>query len=289
MKKLIKKVELQEKVITLLQKKLQTKNIGHKELKDLNVKFETLTKAITTRISTQYIAHVDAKEVVTGIENQTDSMVEAIVNAHKSSIKTVLDLFNGGIKVVNLPKTLDVELKTKPKWWKDAPESVKIDGPVEVKTDSTVTISVASAFLSSLVDFFTKLSNKVFNIRFADEHYVTPQTMVLFDPVTKKYVDLPTLFKNISGGNASVSISGGGSSSSSNEALGDQLDQYKISDGDETGTTKYYGFMDKYGNWYIMQNDTVANTYRYFKGTGDYATNWADRATFTYDYFNVIF
>lgn len=65
------------------------------------------------------------------------------------------------------------------------------------------------------------------------------------------------------------------------------LESYAISDLDEAGATKYYGFLDASGNWYILQLTSTAA--RYIKGTTDYATNWTNRAGLTYDYYNVIF
>ena len=67
------------------------------------------------------------------------------------------------------------------------------------------------------------------------------------------------------------------------------IDSYRISDIDDAGDPQYYGFLDKYGNWYILQmTDTTA---RYTKGDtySDYATNWANRVSLSYDYFHVVF
>lgn len=68
---------------------------------------------------------------------------------------------------------------------------------------------------------------------------------------------------------------------------GNALNAYVISDLDEAGTTKYYGFLDPEGNWYILQLTSTAA--RYIKGTSSYATNWTGRAGLTYDYYNMIF
>jgi hypothetical protein len=75
-------------------------------------------------------------------------------------------------------------------------------------------------------------------------------------------------------------------------AIGDSLEQYKPSDLDEAdANTKYYGFIDKAGNWYIMK--VTASAIRYVKGTTGYDTAvtgaWATRASQTYDYFNNVF
>lgn len=74
-----------------------------------------------------------------------------------------------------------------------------------------------------------------------------------------------------------------------NQNIKDTLEHYKVSDIDDASTTKYYGFLDKAGNWYIMRENTTANTYRYFAGSTNYATNWTNRASLSYDYFSSIF
>ncbi len=62
---------------------------------------------------------------------------------------------------------------------------------------------------------------------------------------------------------------------------------YGISEEDKSGVVKYYGYITTHGNWYIMKNDSVANTYRYAKGDKGYATAWTGRAGLTYSYFNL--
>lgn len=63
---------------------------------------------------------------------------------------------------------------------------------------------------------------------------------------------------------------------------------YFISDIDESDTTtKYYGFLTRDGEWYIMQ--MTSTTVRYAKGNNDYITNWDNRITLTYDYYHIIF
>ena len=69
----------------------------------------------------------------------------------------------------------------------------------------------------------------------------------------------------------------------------DPLIKYQISDQDNTGNPSYFGFASPTGSWYIMKQDTAANTYRYASGSTGYATNWTNRASLTYDYiFNII-
>lgn len=63
---------------------------------------------------------------------------------------------------------------------------------------------------------------------------------------------------------------------------------YAPSDVDEASDPKYYGFLAADGRWYIMKN-TGDTTFRYCTGMSSYASNWANRATLTYDYFSEVF
>lgn len=65
-------------------------------------------------------------------------------------------------------------------------------------------------------------------------------------------------------------------------------DGYEITEIDDTSSPSYYGFLKKNGYWYIMKEDSTG-AYRYSKGTTSFTTNWANRASLTYDYFNSIF
>jgi|MudIll2142460700_1097286.scaffolds.fasta_scaffold05221_7 hypothetical protein len=67
-----------------------------------------------------------------------------------------------------------------------------------------------------------------------------------------------------------------------------QYPEYHISDIDESGATKYYGYVTGKGQWYIMQVTSTA--VRYAKGDTGYTTNWTNRASsVSYDYFNTVF
>lgn len=59
--------------------------------------------------------------------------------------------------------------------------------------------------------------------------------------------------------------------------------KYKITDIDDSGSTKYFGFTDNDGNWFVMQLTSTA--VRYVKGASGYTTSWTGRADLTYDYF----
>ena len=65
-------------------------------------------------------------------------------------------------------------------------------------------------------------------------------------------------------------------------------DGYKVSELDDTTLPAYYGFVHKSGAWYIMK-EASDGTYRYTKGSSGYSTNWTDRDTLTYGYFDDIF
>jgi hypothetical protein len=68
---------------------------------------------------------------------------------------------------------------------------------------------------------------------------------------------------------------------------GSPADKYAITDIDDAGTTKYFGYLDKNGNWYVMQlTDTGA---RYTRGSTGYQTNWNGRTGLSYDYFDIVF
>jgi len=66
-------------------------------------------------------------------------------------------------------------------------------------------------------------------------------------------------------------------------ATEDITSKYKISDIDDSGSTKYFGFTDLDGNWFIMSLTTTEA--RYVRGASGYTVSWAGRTGLTYDYF----
>lgn len=58
------------------------------------------------------------------------------------------------------------------------------------------------------------------------------------------------------------------------------LDKYQPADQDETGATKYYGFLAPDRSWYIMSDTGTAQ--RYVAGASGYSDAWTARATQTY-------
>lgn len=68
----------------------------------------------------------------------------------------------------------------------------------------------------------------------------------------------------------------------------DTLVNYALSDVDADASPNYYGYLRCDGAWYILK-ETIsagADTYRYYFGTSDYTTNWTNRASLTYVYFD---
>ena len=63
---------------------------------------------------------------------------------------------------------------------------------------------------------------------------------------------------------------------------------YEISDMDESGDTKYYGYLAHSGAWIIMAWDTTENTFRYASGKDGYAAAWTARASQDYGYYSQI-
>lgn len=64
-------------------------------------------------------------------------------------------------------------------------------------------------------------------------------------------------------------------------------DGYKISQLDDS-TPAFYGFVRKDAAWFIMRESSTGD-YRYTKGTTDFSTNWTNRATLTYNLFDIVF
>jgi hypothetical protein len=71
-------------------------------------------------------------------------------------------------------------------------------------------------------------------------------------------------------------------------AIRTPTDGYKITEIDDASSPAYYGFVDKNGAWFIMREDSSGG-YRYAKGSSNFAANWANRTSLTYDYFDAVF
>jgi hypothetical protein len=62
---------------------------------------------------------------------------------------------------------------------------------------------------------------------------------------------------------------------------------YEISDVDDAAYPAYYGYIEKDGAWYIMEEN--AGAFRYAKGASNYTTSWTNRAALVYDYYDAVF
>lgn len=291
------KKQVSEKIIAIKNKRLEEKK--NKEKKEVMESIKSLPAALTALKEELAKSSKDYERVTALIDVVKEF---AVKNTEGGALvaEALAAIVKGGVAITNFPeqkefpefpKSMEVTMG-KPEWYeapKEMPEEIGIRGVVEVKADNTGLVAgiaaISTAFLSSLVSFLGLLANKVFSVQLNAEHYTTPQKTVLVDPNSFKPVDLSELL------NIKVFSQGGsgGSSAALESAINDGMDNYKISDGDEAGTTKYYGYMNKTGLWYIMANNTTANTYRYAAGSGSYGTAWTNRASLSYGYFSDIF
>lgn len=73
----------------------------------------------------------------------------------------------------------------------------------------------------------------------------------------------------------------------------DPLAGYQITDADESTATKYYGYANKNGHWYILKESS--GSYRYAKGAplqnggGLYVDAWNNKNNLEYDYYFEVF
>lgn len=70
-------------------------------------------------------------------------------------------------------------------------------------------------------------------------------------------------------------------------AIKSPTDAYGVTEIDDS-TPAYYGFVNKEGAWYITREGNDGS-YRYNKGTGSFTSNWSNRSSLTYDYFDATF
>lgn len=122
------------------------------------------------------------------------------------------------------------------------------------------------------------------------EHYQIPQKVVIYDPYTKKTLSAKDFHGSAPSGAQAFSTVVVDTASMVS-ALEAGLAQYRVSDVDDASSVKYYGFVRANGYWYILKEDTsvAPKTYRYVQGLSNYTSQWTDRASLTYGYFNDIF
>jgi hypothetical protein len=68
-------------------------------------------------------------------------------------------------------------------------------------------------------------------------------------------------------------------------------DGYRVTEIDDAGADTYTGFVKKGGAWYIVKEIGVGgdSSYRYFKGSSGFSTNWTNRTGLSYGYYDDIF
>lgn len=71
--------------------------------------------------------------------------------------------------------------------------------------------------------------------------------------------------------------------------LGKPTDAYAISNTEDAGTYKYFGFENKDGAWYILRKTVATNIYLYTYGASGYATGWTNRASHSYSTYELTF
>lgn len=97
---------------------------------------------------------------------------------------------------------------------------------------------------------------------------------------------IPT-FRDVNGQITQAKLDTNGNVKVSLQPSSDALASYLPADSDESTATKYYGFTDPDGKWYILRD--AGTNYRYAKGDSGYSTNWTNRASLSYDYYHVTF
>ncbi len=71
--------------------------------------------------------------------------------------------------------------------------------------------------------------------------------------------------------------------------VGDADIIFQLSNTDDAGTTKYYGYINDTGGWLIQKWDSTTGIYTYAIGTSAYSTAWTGRAGLTYAAYNTLF
>lgn len=67
---------------------------------------------------------------------------------------------------------------------------------------------------------------------------------------------------------------------------------YRLSDEADHSTDpdiKYIGYLNRKGEWYIVERNLANKTYRFCAGSAGYTTAWSGREALEYDYYDVVF
>ncbi len=195
---------------------------------------------------------------------------------------------HGQVEIKEFPELQKIEGKVEIKNWpkiKDIQKVEILNFPEQKEMEKPSWVdSIIDSMLTKLASLLATVAAKTVEMMVRSNltvEFLRPQPVIMVDARGKalKFNEQPRQTTTV--------ISGGSSTASS--AVSDPVTGYKVADTDESGTVKYYGFINKAGAWYVMKNDTTTNTFRFSKGSSNYPTGWTGRAALTYDYFNIIF
>lgn len=151
------------------------------------------------------------KELATVINESSESIVES----SKKQTEEIIKASEKNTEEIIKAQPKEIEVK-KPKWYKEPLDLISIKNKEffftksekQRKEDVSTMSALATAFLESLVSFFTKLAKQTFKVRLNQEHYTTPQAVIILDPKTMRSYDL----KKLGMGNIAIHNQTGGSS-----------------------------------------------------------------------------
>jgi len=69
-------------------------------------------------------------------------------------------------------------------------------------------------------------------------------------------------------------------------------EDYKVSDEADNGSDaniKYIGYVNRDGEWYILERNLTNRTYRFIAGASNYTAGWAGREAYTYERYDEVF
>lgn len=216
---------LKAKLIEILGKKFAKS----KDYTALHEKFDKVLERLDAKFSQQIIKQINlpSEIVFNGLKNELEGVLKA---NNKGAMDVLTSLSAEIVKAYN----------SKPEWFKEFDGKVHIEGTPEVKIANVVKveqdpgamIAVVQAALQGIFDFFGKLAKNTFKVRLPQDHYITPQMVVLVDPHTLKAVDL----KDVGVGTLKQTINQFGGGSRGPASVG--LKGYgSIGDGQATVTT----------------------------------------------------
>jgi hypothetical protein len=238
---------------------------------------------------------------------------------HEENRSHLIDL-NKGVKELSLLVKQQIDNYVVP------PEDIKVSGSVEVNTEKAVEVTnleVIAKSIEQLQQTLTVAIEKnhiepvtnitVDNIELAKTDRVTINNLTelkkYFDDlaikikdnqpivnVTKQDIVFPTnanqaIPVRLSDGKSFYKAIFSAVTSGNSEA--DPTAGYQIADEENIDGTKYYGYTNKYGHWYIMR--VASGAYRFTKGApqagggGLYIDAWNNKVNLSYNYFHEVF